>query len=156
GHDVSVFGLGVRGEPAKAGPVFGAGTGLAQDLLFTEIETQAAGGAVFHGAGHTFCQVWNEWADIQLALYVRLEVDNVIGGSWVLKKKELTAVSNGGDQRAELQRRHGDAFTEAAHLTYAAELGCEFLIRKGAKLLALNVVSGKLTETELVRVFTDL
>src|SRR5438105_15884484 len=37
GHDLAVVGVGERGEPAKAGAIFGAGAGLAQDLFFGKV-----------------------------------------------------------------------------------------------------------------------
>src|SRR5262249_2211810 len=128
GHNVSVLRVGVGGEPAEAGAVFGAGAGLAQDLFFTEVEAQATGGAILHGAHHAFSQVRDERGDRELALDARLEVDDVIGGGGVLQVEERAPVGDGGDQRAELQRRHGDAFAEAAHLAYTAELGGKFMV----------------------------
>src|SRR5262249_51130119 len=156
GHDVAILGVGVRGEPAEAGAAFGAGGGLAQDLLFAEVEAQAAGGAVLHGAHHAFGDLGNERADIELALHARLEVDDVIGRGRVLEVEARAAVGDGRDQRAELQGRHGDALAEGAHLAYAAELGGELLFGEGAEVLAGNVVSGKLAQAELVRVLADL
>src|SRR5438552_27884 len=52
GHDLAVVGIGERGEPAKAGAIFGAGAGLAQDFFFAEVVLQAAGGAVAHRGQH--------------------------------------------------------------------------------------------------------
>src|SRR4029079_15325035 len=46
GHDAPVLGVRVRGEPAKACAVLRARTRLAEYLLFTEVGTQAARGAV--------------------------------------------------------------------------------------------------------------
>src|SRR5579871_1104504 len=78
GNDVSVLRVRVRGEPAEASAVFGAGAGFAQDLLFTEVKTQAAGGPILDRAGHAFCDFWNERTDIELALHARLIVDNFV------------------------------------------------------------------------------
>ena len=70
----------------------------------------------------------------------------------MLEVIERAAVGHGGDQGAELQRRHGDAFTEGAHLAHAAEFGRKFLIGEDAEVLALNVVASELAQSELVGV----
>lgn len=100
GHDSAVLSVGVRGEPAEAGAVFGAGAGLAQDLFFTEVEAQAAGGAVLDCAHHAFCNFRDERTDGELALDARLEVNDVICRGWVLQVIKRAAVGHGGDQRA--------------------------------------------------------
>src|ERR1041385_33118 len=156
GHNVSDLGVGVGGEPAEAGAVFRAGAGLAQDLLFTKVETQAAGGAVLNGAHHALGDLRNQRADFKLALDARLKVDDIVCRERVLEVIERAAVGDGGDQRAELQRRHGDAFTKGAHLAYAAEPGCELVIGEGAQVFTGDVEAGKLAQSELVGVMADL
>src|ERR1051325_2737496 len=74
----------------------------------------------------------------------------------MLEVVKRSSVGDGGNQRAELQRRHGNAFTKRAHLAYAAKVGREFMIGEGAEMLAFNPVAGKLTESKLVRVIADL
>src|ERR1700753_2129918 len=73
GHDASVLRVSIRGEPAETDAVFGAGAGLAEDLLFTEVHAQAAGGTVLYGAHHALGDFRNERSDIELALYLGLE-----------------------------------------------------------------------------------
>ena len=116
----------------------------------------AAGGAILHGAGHAFSDFRNQRADIKLALYARLKADDLIDRRGVLEVIKRASVGDGGNQRAELQRRHGNAFTKRAHLAYAAETGVELMIGEGAEMLAFNAVTGKLTESKLVRVIADL
>src|SRR5262249_6889885 len=94
GHNVAVLRIRVGGEPAEAGAVLGAGAGLAQDLLFAEVEAQAAGGTVLHGAHHAFGDFGDERADIELALHARLEVDDVVGRGRVLEVVERAAVGD--------------------------------------------------------------
>src|SRR5689334_12733397 len=74
----------------------------------------------------------------------------------MLEVVERASIGHGGDQRAELQGRHGNAFAERAHLAYAAELGGKLRGGEDAEVLAFNVVSGKLTEPELVGIIADL
>src|SRR5690349_19354897 len=74
----------------------------------------------------------------------------------MLQVIKRASVGDGRDERAELQGRHGNAFTKRAHLAHAAETGVEFMIGEGAKVLAFNAVTGKLAQTELVGVIADL
>src|SRR6185369_1179997 len=59
-------------------------------------------------------------------------------------------------KRAELQRRHRDAFAVAAHLAYAAILCTRSDSRELAQMLADDVVAGHLTHAVLVRVLANL
>ena len=52
GDQAALRRIGVGGEPAEAGSVVGAGSGLAEDGQFVEVGAQAAGGAVLDRAGH--------------------------------------------------------------------------------------------------------
>ena len=51
-HYASNVGLGVGGEPSEAGAGVRAGSGLAEDGFFVEIQAHAARRAVFDRAGH--------------------------------------------------------------------------------------------------------
>ena len=73
----------------------------------------------------------------------------------MLEVVEGSAIGDGGDQRAELEWGHRDAFAEGAHAAYAAAVGGKRLVRIDAKLLAGNVVAGELAESELVGVVAD-
>src|SRR5438445_11355918 len=74
----------------------------------------------------------------------------------MLEVIERAAVGDGRDQRAELQRSHGIAFTKRAHCAYATETGVELMRGESAQVLAFNAVTGKLAQTELVGVIADL
>ena len=56
----------------------------------------------------------------------------------------------------ELQRRHGNAFTERAHLAYPAQLGRNLLFRIGAQLFVRDVVTRHFAQSILVGVVADL
>ena len=73
----------------------------------------------------------------------------------VLQVVERAAVGDGRDQRAELQRRHGDALAEGAHAAHAALLRRQFLVRIDTKLLAGDVVAGQLAQPKLVGIVAD-
>src|SRR5438270_1969613 len=142
GDNVSVLRVSVRSEPAEARAVFGAGAGLAQDLLFTKVQAQAAGGAILHGAGHAFSDFRDQRANIKLALYARLKADDLIHRRGMLEVIERASVGDGGNQRAELQRSHGNAFTKRAHFADAAKAGIELMRGKNSSMLALNAITG--------------
>src|ERR1700704_1210060 len=74
----------------------------------------------------------------------------------MLEVIERASVGDGGNQGAELQRRHGNAFTKRAHLAYAAESGVKLMRGEGAKVLAIDTVTGKLAQAKLMGVIADL
>src|SRR5260370_15868081 len=67
----------------------------------------------------------------------------------MLQIVQRASVSDGGDQCAQLQRRHGDAFAERTHLTDTPEPGVNFVRRKYAEMFALNVVASQLAQPKL-------
>src|SRR6185369_916934 len=127
-----------------------------QNLLFTKVQTQSASGAILHGAGHAFSNFRDERADIELALYTRLKADDLIDRRGMLEVIERPAVGDGGNQRAELQRSHGNAFTKRTHLADAAKTGVELTRGERAKVLTFNAVTGKLSQSELMGIKADL
>ena len=70
----------------------------------------------------------------------------------MLQVVERTAVGNGRDQRAKLQRGHGDALAEGAHAAHTALRGGQFGVGIDSKLFAGDVVAGQLAQAELVGV----
>src|SRR5581483_11981737 len=119
--DPAHAGVGVGSEPAEAGAFMRARPGLAEDLFFVEIHAQAACSAVMDSAGHAVSQFRNDWGDIELALYARLETGDLLWIRGMLQVIESSAVGDRRNHRTELQRGHGDAFTERAHLANAAQ-----------------------------------
>src|ERR1051326_1404040 len=73
----------------------------------------------------------------------------------MLEVIERATVGDGRDERAELQRSHGNAFTKRAHLAYATKTGVELMRGEGAEVLAFNAVTGQLAQSKLVRVIAD-
>src|SRR5690348_14663854 len=112
GDDVAILRVSVGSEPSKARAVFGAGAGLAQNLLFTKVQAEASSGAITHCAGHAFSNFRDERTNIKLALYARLKADDLINRRGMLEVIKRASVGDGGNQRAELQRSHGNAFTK--------------------------------------------
>ena len=147
--------LRVGGEPAEAGSLVGAGAGLAEDGQLCEAGPQAAGGAVFHRAGHAVLQIGDVTGDVEGALDARLEGRDLFGRGGVLQVVEGSAVGESSHVGAQLQRGHGDALAEAAHAAYAAFRCGKRLVGIDAQLLALNVVAGQFAEAELVGVVAN-
>src|SRR6185437_16850759 len=75
------------------------------------------------------------------------------GGMLQIVKR--AAVGDRGYHGAQLQRRHGNAFSEGAHFAYATQPGRNLVLRISAEVFALNVVSGQFTQSELVGVKAD-
>ena len=73
-NDLASIGIRVGSEPAEAGTVFGAGSGLAEDFLFADAQTHTARRAVANGSGHAVEDFRNLVADIEMPLHHRLEV----------------------------------------------------------------------------------
>src|SRR5260370_30960746 len=73
----------------------------------------------------------------------------------MLQIVQRASVSDGGDQCAQLQRRHGDAFAERTHLTDTPEPGVNFVRRKYAEMFALNVVASQLAQPKLAGALVD-
>src|SRR5579862_7607598 len=67
----------VGSKPAVAGSLVRAGTGLAEDLFFVEVQSQAARCAVLHRSGHPVREFRNHGSDVKLALDTRLETGNL-------------------------------------------------------------------------------
>src|SRR6266851_1236215 len=124
--------LGVGSEPSVAGSCPGAGSGLAQNFFLVEIHSQAASCAVAHCRGHAVRNFRNERSDVEVALYAWFEVGDFIRSGRMLQVVERATVSDGGNHGAQLERRHGNALSEGAHLAYTAELGRNLLLRIGA------------------------
>src|ERR1700739_185916 len=141
--------FGVRNNPAETRPLVGAGSGLAKDRQFLEVGAQAASGSILHGASHAVLQVRHVARDVERPLHLGLKCHDLFGRSGMLEVVERSAVGDGGYKRAELQRRHGYALSEAAHAAHAA-FGCgKRLARIFAELLALDVVPSQFAQTEL-------
>ena len=73
----------------------------------------------------------------------------------MLQIVEGSAIGDGGNEGAELQRGERDALAEAAHAADAALRVGNCLVGILAQLLALDVVAGQLAEAELVGVVAD-
>ena len=71
-----------------------------------------------------------------MPLHARLEVRDFVRRVGMLQVVKRAAVGDGGNHGAQLQRRHGNAFSEGAHLADAAELGRNLLLRVGAEVFA--------------------
>src|SRR6516164_6476372 len=117
-HDYNAAdsGVGIRSEPAVASAGMRTGSRFAEDFFLVEVEAQAARCAILHRARHAVGKFGNDWSDIELALYTRLEARNFIRSRRMLQIVERAAVGDRRNHRAELQWGHGDAFTERAHL----------------------------------------
>src|SRR5579872_2379891 len=135
--------IGVGREPTKTRAGFRASSGLAENIFFVEIELYAAGRAVLHRASHAVRNFRNQISNGQTAFDDWLKVGDLLWCSRVLQIIECSTVGNGGDHRAELQRGHGDAFTEGAHLSHSAFARGNYLIGILTELLAGNVISSK-------------
>ena len=83
------------------------------------------------------------------------EAGNLFRRSRVLQVVKRAAVGDGGNHGSQLQRRHGDAFSEGAHFPYATELGRNLFLRVGAHLLARDFVSREFAQSVLVGVEAD-
>ena len=132
-----------------------AGSGLAQDLFFAEIDAQAARCAVVHRAGHAVGHLGNQRLDIEMTLYAGLKVGDFFRRRRMLQVIECAAVGDGRDQRAQLQRGHRDAFAEGTHLAYAAELRGNFFLRDRRRGARRECCSRRAHPAELVRVVAD-
>src|SRR4051794_26510176 len=73
----------------------------------------------------------------------------------MLQVIERASVGDSRNQRAELQRRHGNAFTKRTHLADAAQTGVKLMRGKNSSVLAFNAVTGKLAQSKPVRVIAD-
>ena len=73
----------------------------------------------------------------------------------MLQVVESAAIGDRGNHGTQLQRRHGNTFSERAHLAYAAKLRRNFVLRISSEVLAFNVVSGQFAQAELVGVEAD-
>src|SRR6266404_5852193 len=155
GDDVSILRVRVGSEPAKARAILGACAGLAQNLLFAEVQAQAAGRSVLYRSGHALGDLRDQRADLQLAFNPGFIADDFINRRWMLQVVKRAAIGDGRYQRAQLQRRHGDAFTKRAHLAHAAQAGWQLARGKYSKVLAFNVVTGQFAQAELVGVRAD-
>ena len=90
--------VGVRGEPAKAGTILGAGPGLAQDLLFVEVQMDAAGRAIVNCTHHAQRNLRNQRANIELPLDPGLETQDIFRSAGMLHVIEGASIGNGGNQ----------------------------------------------------------
>src|SRR5580704_6565812 len=91
----------VGGKPSEACACMGASTGLAQNFLLAEICAEAAGGAELYSAFHSIRNLGDERGDVEVALYHRLEICDVLGSRRMLQVIERAAIGDGRDQRAE-------------------------------------------------------
>src|ERR1035441_6096392 len=76
----------------------------------------------------------------------RRKIVAFLGSPRILQIIERAAVSDTGNQRAELQRRHFDSLAEARHSRHAAihrRLG-----RKRTRMFFRNLVTGEFAQTE--------
>src|SRR5262249_12186989 len=89
------------------------------------------------------------------ALALGLEFDDFLTRARMLQIIERAAVSNRRDQGSELKRSQGDTLAVRAHLAHAAEPGIDFPLRKDAQVLALDVITSELAQSELVSVTAD-
>src|SRR3954466_1549863 len=105
-YNASNAGVGVRGEPAVARSLVRAGSSLAQDFFFVEVETQAARGAEANRSRHTVRKFRDDRSDIKLALDPGLEIGNVFRLAGMLQVIESASVGDGGNHCAKLQRSH--------------------------------------------------
>src|SRR5579872_707562 len=67
-------GVGIGCEPAKARACMRAGSGLAEDFFFVEVQAKAACRAVSYRPGHAIGNFRNQSGDVELALHARLKV----------------------------------------------------------------------------------
>src|SRR5215472_9684208 len=154
-HNSTDLSVGIRSKPTKASARLGAGSGLAENLFFTEVEAQAAGRPVLYSAAHALDEFGNDRRDFQLALDLGLEVDDYLRRTRMLQIIEGAAVCNSRDQGTKLQRSQGDTLAVRAHLAHAAEPGINFPVRKDAQMLAFDIVTSELAQSELVSVQAD-
>ena len=70
----------------------------------------------------------------------------------MLQVIKRAAIGDGRNHRTQLQRGHGDAFAERAHLPYATQLRRDLFFGINSHLLARDVVSRQLAQAELMRV----
>src|SRR5271170_168941 len=69
GDDASVLGVGIGGEPAVAGAVVGASSGLAHDGKLVEVGAQAAGCTVDRCRVHAVLNFGDDGGDVEGAFY---------------------------------------------------------------------------------------
>src|SRR5208282_4932957 len=112
-HHAALRRIRIRREPAKAGSLFGTGSGLAEDWKFLEVGAQATGGAVLHRARHAVLQIGQELSDIQGPLHLGLKGHRFFESRRVLQVVKRSSIGDGGYKGPQLQRSHLDALTEA-------------------------------------------
>src|SRR5215467_11626476 len=142
--------VGVGSEPTIAGSFVRTGAGLPQNLFLVEVEPQAAGCPVLHCTCHPVRKFGNDWSDIQLPLDARLKGRDLFRTRRMLQIIECSTVGDRRNHRAQLQRSHGDAFAERAHLTNTAELFGYHRIWVLTELLTRNVISSQFAKTILM------
>src|SRR5437016_402439 len=86
----------------------------------------------------------------------RLKVSNVSRSRRMLQVVHGAAVCHRCDQRSQLQRRHGNAFAEGAHLPYPAQLRGNLFLGINTRLLTLNVITGELAQSVTTGIVRDL
>src|ERR1700722_302198 len=90
--DVTDVGFGIRGKPSEASAGVRTGSGLAQNFLLFEIDSQAAGGAEMNGAFHAIGNLWNQGGDVKTAFHYWLKIGNLFGRSGMLQVIERAAI----------------------------------------------------------------
>ena len=93
--DVTDVGFSIGGKPSEASAGVGAGSGLAQNFLLFEIDSQAARGAEMNGAFHAIGNFWNQRSDIKTPLHYRLKIRNLFGRRGMLQIIERAAIGYG-------------------------------------------------------------
>ena len=130
----------------------GAGAGLAKNR-FVIVVASAAAGAEIDSALHAWAHLENGGLDVlNAAAHLRDEGFNFCLGARVLKIIHRAAVSDGADDRSELQGREVDAIAKASHHADAAG---NFLVGPDAGLLTRDVEASGLTEAEQFSVTRD-
>src|SRR5579862_2965634 len=95
--DAPDAGVGIGCEPSKARACMRAGSGLAEDFFFIEVQAKAACRAVSHRPGHAIGDFRNQSGDVELALHARLKVCDFFGSRRMLQVVESSAIGDGGD-----------------------------------------------------------
>src|SRR5204862_4324826 len=93
-HHPSKLSIRIRREPSITGTALGACPGLAQDLLFAEVQAQAAGCSVLHRSRHTVSHLRDKRLDVQGPLDLRLEADDFVRRVGMLEVIERPAIGN--------------------------------------------------------------
>src|SRR6266404_9609596 len=142
--------IGVSDEPADARSGIVASSGFTQRHFVAAAIEAALASAIENRGQHAFANFRKNRRDIQIALYARREILNVIGSTRILQIVEGPAIRESRGDGSQLQRSDLNAFAKTGHARDATVRGR--LHRERTRMLFRQIVTGELAQPEQARV----